>query len=165
MAVQFRPATTADLDALLPLVEEFHGLEKLPFDSQMDREVLLQLLIDNRLGQIILAVWEGETAGYTIITFGFSVEFRGRDAFIDELFVRPHLQGRGIGTRLLELAAEGCRAAGVKALHLEVDHTNSRAQALYTQFGFKDNQRYLLTRWIESSDIENLSESLKFAQS
>jgi len=37
---------------------------------------------------------------------------------------------------------------GISAVHLEVDHTNTVAQALYRKAGFVDHDRYLMTRWL-----------------
>jgi diamine N-acetyltransferase len=80
------------------------------------------------------------------VTIGYSIEFGGRDAFLDELFVSADSRGRGLGTRALEVAAEACREAGIVALHLEVDHANTAAQRLYRRHGFVDHDRYLMTR-------------------
>jgi ribosomal protein S18 acetylase RimI-like enzyme len=88
------------------------------------------------------------TAGYLVLTFGFSLEFGGRDALIDELYVRENFRGRGLGRASLVLAAEVCREEGIRALHLEVDRVNTRAQGVYRQAGFRDHDRYLLTKWL-----------------
>jgi ribosomal protein S18 acetylase RimI-like enzyme len=47
--------------------------------------------------------------------------------------------------RFLETA---CRALGISAVHLEVDHNTTSAQALYRKAGFVDHDRYLMTRWL-----------------
>ena len=45
--------------------------------------------------------------------------------------------------------AEGvCRGRGVRALHLEVERENTRAQSIYRRAGFVDHDRYLLTKWL-----------------
>ncbi len=41
-----------------------------------------------------------------------------------------------------------CLAEGIKALHLEVDHTNPRALELYQRSGFVEHKRHLMTRWL-----------------
>jgi diamine N-acetyltransferase len=84
--------------------------------------------------------------GYLVAVWGYSLEWHGRDAFVDELFVEPGRRGRGIGSRALELAQEECRRAGIRALHLEVERPNTRAQELYRRMGFRDHDRYLMTK-------------------
>lgn len=87
-------------------------------------------------------------AGYIVLTFGFSLEFHGRDAFVDELYVRNGYRGHGIGKASLRLVEEVCQKEGIKALHLEVDRQNLHAQNLYRKAGYKDHDRYLLTKWL-----------------
>ena len=99
------------------------------------------------------AVVEGEAAGaaasllgYLAVTFGWSLEWGGRDAFVDELYLAPSHRGGGIGRTAIALAEDACRAAGVRALHLEVERENARGRALYARAGFADTERLLLTR-------------------
>jgi ribosomal protein S18 acetylase RimI-like enzyme len=145
----FTPAQSADADLLVELVRAFYEFEHIPFDESDARAALLRLISDDRLGRVYLIRSGGEVIGYFVLTFGFSLEFKGRDAFVDELFLREEFRGRGIGRRALTFAEEQCRDAGVRALHLEVGRANINAQGLYRRAGFKDHDRYLMTKWIE----------------
>jgi hypothetical protein len=49
----------------------------------------MRALAEQDLGQVWVLVRDHQPAGYMVITFGYSLEFGGRDAFIDELFVEP----------------------------------------------------------------------------
>jgi GNAT superfamily N-acetyltransferase len=40
--------------------------------------------------------------GYIVLTFGYSLEYLGRDAFIDEFYLRESYRGRRWGRRTLE---------------------------------------------------------------
>jgi ribosomal protein S18 acetylase RimI-like enzyme len=91
---------------------------------------------------------EGEPVGYLVLTFGFSLEFHGRDALVDELYVRDAHRGRGAGSACMAHVEELCRDEGVRAVHLEVDHVNLRAKALYHRRGYEDHARHLLTKWL-----------------
>jgi GNAT superfamily N-acetyltransferase len=83
------------------------------------------------------------------VTFGFSLEFRGRNAFVDELFVREEHRGRGLGAAALAVAEEFCRGLGIAALRLEVERENPRAQELYEREGFRVHPRHILTKWLD----------------
>jgi GNAT superfamily N-acetyltransferase len=148
MQPTFRVAAGEDADALLAMMRELNEHEGMAFDEPKARAALAELIADERLGVAHLILFGGETAGYLVVTFGFSVEFGGRDAFVDELFVRQEFRGRGAGRAALGVAAEVCRARGVGALHLEVERANKPAQALYHKEGFLDHDRYLLTKWL-----------------
>jgi ribosomal protein S18 acetylase RimI-like enzyme len=146
MQAPFRPATRADEPTLLELMREFYRHEGMAFSEPAARSALRGVLDDPSRGRAILIELDGDVAGYLVVCFGWSLEFQGRDAFVDELYLRERFRGKGIGSRALEVAAELCRASGVRALHLEVERSNTRAQAVYRRAGFADREFYLMTR-------------------
>jgi GNAT superfamily N-acetyltransferase len=144
----FTLADAPDVKLLIELMREFYAFDHIPFDEAAARRALGQILQDRRFGVIHLIRVDGEAAGYIVLTFGFSLEFGGRDAFVDELYLRESFRGRGLGKASLELATEVCREEGINALHLEVERVNTKAQGIYRQAGFRDHDRYLLTKWL-----------------
>ncbi len=151
MSINYRIATISDLVIVLEMVQEFHQNESLPFDQKIDGGVLKDCLTDEELAQVWLIHEGSETIGYIILTLGFSLEYRGRDAFVDELYLRPNYRGRGIGTQTLAFAEEACRELGVQALHLEVDFENPDAQRFYHKVGYKLHKRFLMTKAVDAS--------------
>jgi ribosomal protein S18 acetylase RimI-like enzyme len=147
-AADLREATVADEDVLLGLMREFYTFERLAFDEARLRTALRTLFADPMLGRAWIITRGGEVAGYAVVTVCFSLEFAGRFALIDELYVREAFRGRGLGTRALELAANACRGLDVAAVRLEVDVWNERAMELYRRMGFELQERYLMSRWL-----------------
>lgn len=148
MEPSFRVANTSDTDALVELMRDFNAHERIAFDEREVRAVLAQLFANDAYGLACLILLGEEIAGYVVIAFGFSIEFRGRDAFVDELFVKDAFRGRGLGSAAIRFTEELCRRRGVRALHLEVERENTRAQSVYRRAGFADHDRYLLTKWL-----------------
>lgn len=148
METTFRFADAIDIDRLLPLIQDFYFFERLQYDEPRQRRLLSSLLADENLGRLILFETAGELLGYMVLGFGFSLEFRGRDCFVDELYVCPERRSKGIGREAIEFAAATCRKLGIKALHLEADHFNVRGHEFYKRMGFKDHERHLMTRWL-----------------
>lgn len=142
-------AGPGDEEALVALLPEFYREEHLPWDEAVARRALRPLLADRAFGAVLLLRAAGEPAGYLVLTWGYSLEFHGRDALVDELYLRPDHRGAGWGAALLGEAERVCREEGVRALHLEVDRRNDRARRLYERLGFRDHDRYLLTRWLQ----------------
>jgi GNAT superfamily N-acetyltransferase len=142
-------AVTLDDEAVLEeLMREFYAHESIDYDRSRSREAVRTLLADPALGRIWLFRVGDDVVGYTAVTVCYSLEFAGRYALLDELYVREGWRGRGIGARALELAAEACRELGVAAVRLEVDTWNTRAMALYERLGFDLQERYMMSRWI-----------------
>ncbi len=148
MAATFTLAGLADIDLLLELLQEFYVIEELPFEPSVAQQALQTLLQEPRYGLIHLIYVAGEVAGYVVLTFGFSLEFHGRDAWIDELYLRAAYRGQGIGKAALALMADICRREGIKALHLAVAHKNQRAQTVYQQAGYTAHDRDVMTQWL-----------------
>jgi ribosomal protein S18 acetylase RimI-like enzyme len=146
MQARFRLAGASDEATLLEMMREFYADARMEFTEPRARAALRGVLDDPEHGRAFVIEDADAAAGYLVITFGWSLEFHGRDAFVDELYVREAFRGRGLGRRALEVAAEQCRAAGVRALHLEVERSNTRAQAVYRGAGFVDRDNYLMTR-------------------
>lgn len=144
-----RCAAPTDLDLLLDLMRQFYAIDGYPFAPVVARGALADLIGDAALGRVWLILDGAVPVGYLAVTFGYSLEYGGRDAFIDEFFVRADARGRGLGTRALRFAIEECRHLGVRALHLEVEGGNARAEALYRAQGFGGNRRALLTRRLD----------------
>jgi ribosomal protein S18 acetylase RimI-like enzyme len=149
MPVRFSLAGPADEELVLSLMREFYAIEHLTFSEGPARSALRQILESHLHGAVAVMYAGEEVAGYLVLTFGFSLEFHGRDALMDELYVREAFRGRGAGTLSLAFAEELCRAEGIHALHLEVDRANDGAKRLYHRAGYEDHDRYLLTKWLE----------------
>jgi GNAT superfamily N-acetyltransferase len=141
-----RLAREADLDAVLAMLADFYAEEGYPVDRAEIVRVLARLIDDPELGRLWLILERGEVVGYVAICFGYSLEYHGRDAFVDDFYLCPAARGKGLGHRVLEVVEPACRDLGVRTLHLEVERDNPAAQALYRKRGFRDNDRLLLSK-------------------
>lgn len=148
MEVNFRVAASTDIETLLILMREYYEFDHLPFDEDAAQTALARFLDNQILGRMWLIQTGAETIGYVALTFGYSLEYHGRDAFIDEIYIRESHRGQGIGTKALTFAEEAACSLGVNALHLEVERENTKAQSVYRKFGFADHNRYLMTKWL-----------------
>jgi ribosomal protein S18 acetylase RimI-like enzyme len=148
MELEFRLTTAADIDVLMEFMRQFYAIDQYPLDESMTRTALEQLVGNHTLGRVWLITQDKEAIGYIAVTFGYSLEFHGRDAFIDELFVIASHRNQGVGTKAMQFALDSCTELGIHALHLEVERSNTAGQALYRKVGFKDQDRYLMTKRI-----------------
>lgn len=141
-------AQVTDMETCMQFMREYCAFDHLPFEEEARRRTFQQVQEDNTLGRLWLIIQEGTPIGYLAVTLGFSFEYGGRDAFIDEVYIRETYRGQGIGKHVLDFAEEQSRALGVRALHLEVERENVSAHNLYRKVGFLDHDRYLLTKYL-----------------
>jgi len=142
----FRHAASSDIDTILEFMQRLYAQDGLPFDEPMARRTLAGIVRDRSLGRVWMIGDGARPIGYMILTLGYSLEYRGRDAFVDELFIREDRRRQGIGRKAMQVLEQACRNLDVRALHLEVERPNVAAQALYRKFGFVDHDRYLMTK-------------------
>lgn len=143
--LELQVADESHLQLVLPLVRDYHAFEKVEM-TDADRVGALMPLLDAgaQLGRIWLVRSGDAVIGYGALCFGYSIEFRGRDAFVDELFIAEGWRGRGLGSRVVNRLKAEARALGIVALHLEVARTNDRARQMYEKWGFLARERYHL---------------------
>lgn len=144
MSASLHLAKPDDLERLDALVGAFHQEQGIELSETARRDGLLPLLEGIPHGAAYLIGPARAPIGYVIVTFGWSVEFGGMDAFIDEIYLRRAVRKRGIATEVLISLPKALAGAGVKALHLEVDRDNEDVQRIYARAGFKSRDRYML---------------------
>lgn len=144
MQPELRRATEADLEALLPLVTAYHEFEGIDSSEQQRRAALRYLLGEQDFGALWVIGCGHALAGYIALCKGYSIEFGGFDAFVDEFYLDPEYRGRGVGKAVLQLIGAEARALGIGALHLEVARDNDRARRLYRGAGFEAREKYVL---------------------
>jgi ribosomal protein S18 acetylase RimI-like enzyme len=152
--VTFREATAADVPDLLRMMKRLAlQAPALPFDERVVTQTWRQFFSSAEFGRAWLFSSGSELAGYVILTLGYSFEYRGREAFVDELYVEEKFRRRGVGRRAMEFVEERARELGVNAIHLEVDRVNDAASGLYRRAGYVDHDRYLMTKWLRQTEL------------
>jgi len=144
-AHEIGPLREDDLAEALDLMRVFYAHEAFDFDPESSGRMLRHLLAHPEVGAVFLAREGGQALGYLVLTRCYSLEFGGPFVLLDEIFVLPEAQGRGLGKRLLDTASAYCRASGSGYLRLEVQKKNLRALEVYRTYGFRTEDRFLLS--------------------
>jgi ribosomal protein S18 acetylase RimI-like enzyme len=144
--VSLRQAVPADLQRLLDMMEPFNDEEGVSWHRTEAAPLVAKLIDDRSLGAIGVVEHGGQIVGYAVVTWGFDLEWGGRDAFLTEIYLVPAARGRRIGVRALSLMEDVARAEGARALHLMVRPENRPAVKLYTGAGYSSPPRTLLSK-------------------
>lgn len=135
-----------DVALLLNLMEPFNLLEHTPWEPMAKERALRTLLADASLGVVGILAAADSPAGYFVLTWGYDLEWDGRDAFLTELFLIPPARGHGLGSQALEHAEALARQHGARALHLMARDENLVAQRLYARHGYVSPPRVFLSK-------------------
>ncbi|MCE7995027.1 MAG: GNAT family N-acetyltransferase [Roseivirga sp.] len=144
--IQFVQATNVDIPVILEFMEAFYAIDDYPFDGVTANENIQTFVQEEHLGRLWLLKSGAETVGYLALTFRFSFEYGGRDAFIDEFYLGKSHRNKGFGTTILKQLSLEAKALDIKALHLEVETHNEIGNKIYGKAGFKVNGRTLMTK-------------------
>jgi GNAT superfamily N-acetyltransferase len=134
--VQIRRATAADIELLVPLFDAYRQFYRRPSDPAAARRFLLER-VDMHQSAIFLAFSGGVAIGFTQLFPSFSSVGMARIFILNDLFVAPQARRRGIGSALLQAAAEYARSEAAIWLVLSTELTNTTAQSLYEKEGWK----------------------------
>ncbi|MEP2715209.1 GNAT family N-acetyltransferase [Pseudophaeobacter sp.] len=144
MSAALHLARPEHLEKLLTMVEAFHTEVGIGSTPELRRGGIEPLLDGIPYGVAYIIGPTRAPIGYIVVTFGWSVEFGGMDGFVDEIYIRPPVRGRGLASEVLIELPKTLAQAGIKALHLEVDRSNNAAQRLYQRTRFEPRDSYML---------------------
>jgi GNAT superfamily N-acetyltransferase len=74
--------------------------------------------------------------GVALVTLRSNVWYGGPVALLDELYVRPHRRGHGLGTAMIDRLLADATATGISAIEINVDESDVDAQRFYERQGF-----------------------------
>ena len=128
------------IEIITSMMKDFYAIDNYPIDIEITKKLFQDFISDENLGRCWLIYNDTEIVG----SFIFSFEYKGRIAFIDELYINENQRGKGIGKHIINFIKEQIPKLSLKLLYLEVEHHNENAQKLYIANGFEVHNRKIL---------------------
>src|SRR5919201_467105 len=132
-----RPATKADVPALLPLVRAYADFyESDPPEEGLAR-MCMALIDDPAVEGVLLAGCNGDGAvvGFAAMAWKWSSLRGAKVGYLEDLYVAPRARGSGLADALIAACAERAREGGAPALLWLTRPDNHRARAVYERVG------------------------------
>ena len=135
--IHIRPGVADDIPVILDLIHGLAEYEKArPEEVPVDEAVLRESLFGaTPAAEALLAEVDGATAGFALFFHNFSTWHGRRGLYLEDLFVRPAMRGRGIGRALLCELARIAMARGCARMEWAVLDWNTPAIAFYRSLG------------------------------
>ena len=138
MTLQFVPAEESDIPVIFEqarnLIDAYEDIDSIDYDKVL---AWVKRKIRNHICEYQCVIVDGERCGYYRLC---------ADGELDDLYVLPKFQNRGIGSHILNK----CIHISEKPVYLYVFIRNTRAIALYERFGFIYRESVGTTRAIMS---------------
>ena len=146
--VRIKAATPRDTAKLLKFIRAYYRFDRIPFDRKTLTSGLSRLLKDQSCGRAWFILSGRQTVGYLLLTFGFDLEFGGRQATVTDFYIDGRYRRKGFGCKALMQVEKFCSACGVETIELQVTRKNARALAFYKQLGFEAHDRIPMSKRI-----------------
>src|ERR1700687_1863748 len=136
MSLIIRRARPDEAGLVLSLVRELAEYEKLLHEVEATEAMIGEALFGSNVRLFCdIAEWNGEAAGFAVWFINFST-FSGRSGiYLEDLFVRPALRGKGSRKALLAHLARQCVANGWSRLQWSVLSWNTPSIEFYKSLG------------------------------
>lgn len=147
-----RYLTPGDRETFVAMAEEFyHSTAVLhPVPRENFEETFRQIMEGSPYLTGLMLVKDGQDAGYALLAMTYSNEAGGLCCWVDELYLRPPFQGKGLGTELFGFLER--ELPQVKRFRLEVTAVNQGAVRLYQRMGY-EKMEYL--QMVKESTVDS----------
>ena len=154
---EIQPATAADVPLILQLIRELAEYERAPNDVLATEEGLRDVLFGGKpAAHVLIGREEGEPVAFAVYFFNFSTWLGRAGLYLEDLFVRPELRGKGYGKALLVRLAEIAHERGCGRMEWAVLDWNDPAIQFYRKLGAKPMEEWTVYR-LTRDGIANLA--------
>lgn len=131
-----RDAHREDIALILSFIRDLARYEKLLHQVVATEEKLLESLFGGRrAAEVILAEIKAEPVGFALFFHNYSTFLGQQGLYIEDLFVRPHVRGLGIGRAMFAHIARMAKDRGCGRLEWWVLDWNEPAIKFYQSLG------------------------------
>lgn len=101
-----RFAEEKDIPLVLEFIKELADYEKLLHEVVATEEILKESLFERKVAEVVIGEYEGKPVGFALFFHNFST-FLGRPGiYLEDLYVKPEMRGKGFGKILLSFLAK-----------------------------------------------------------
>ena len=147
---EIRATTEADVPVILSLIRELAEYERAP-DAVVTTEAGLREVLfgAKRSAEVLLALENREAVGFAVYFYNFSTWLGRPGLYLEDLFVRPALRGKGYGRALLERLAQIAKDRGCGRMEWAVLDWNDPAIQFYRKLGAEPMEEWTVFRLTE----------------
>jgi GNAT superfamily N-acetyltransferase len=145
--LEIRTTTEADVPIILSLISELAEYEREPDAVVATEPGLREVLFGaNRSAEVLLALENGDAVGFAVYFYNFSTWLGRPGLYLEDLFVRPNVRGKGYGRALLERLAQIAQERGCGRMEWAVLDWNDPAIQFYRKLGAEPMNEWTVFR-------------------
>jgi GNAT superfamily N-acetyltransferase len=157
--LSIRPAAVTDVPVILQLICDLAAYERAPNEVTATKEQLVDVLFCKKPAAEVLLAFENETpVGFAVFFHNFSTWLGRPGLYLEDLFVKPEMRGKGYGRALLVDLARIAGERGCGRMEWAVLNWNDPAIQFYRKLGAKPMDEWTVFR-LTRDGIAKLAES------
>ncbi|MBU3133313.1 GNAT family N-acetyltransferase [Clostridium gasigenes] len=103
---KLRFAEIKDVSLILEFIRELADYEKMLHEVVTTEEVLIESLFERKMAEVIIGEYKNKPVAFALFFHNFST-FLGRPGtYLEDLYVKPEMRGKGIGKIMLSFLAK-----------------------------------------------------------
>jgi len=158
-SISIRPASPDDVPLVLEFIRELAIYERLEHEMQATTADLAAALFGaHPCAEVVFACLDGVPVGYALFFQTFSSFIGKPGIWLEDLFIRPQVRGRGTGRRLLAWLARTTLERGCARLDWAVLDWNAPSIAFYQGIGAVAQDDWITMR-VSGADLARLAAS------
>ena len=152
-----RDADKTDCGLILSFIKELAEYEKLLHEVKATEEILHRSLFSNQpYARVIIGEFQGQPVGYALFFNNFST-FTGRPGiYLEDLYVNPHMRGKGFGKSLLAYLAKLAHEENYTRVEWSVLNWNEPSIQFYRSIGASPMDGWTVQR-LHGQALENFA--------
>ena len=144
---RIRPATIADVPQILAFIRELAEYEKMLDEvAATEADLRLQLFGARPHAECVIAELGGRPAGFALFFHNFSTFLAKPGLYLEDLYVKPELRGKGVGKQLLAHLASLALRRGCGRVEWAVLDWNKPAIDFYQGIGAQMMESWKINR-------------------
>lgn len=156
--LKIKPAGEADVPLILSMIRGIAEYEKLLHEVVATEDVLRNSLFGkHKYAEVIIAYYKNEPAAFALFFHNFST-FIGRPGiYLEDLFVKPELRGKGIGEILLTYLGKLAIERNCGRIEWSVLDWNEPAIKFYEKLGARAMDEWTVFR-VNGESMQKLAD-------
>lgn len=144
---EIKKVTPSDIPLLLSLIKELAEYEKLSHEVVATEEILQQSFFGaNANTEAILGFCDQKPAAFAIYFYNFSSFLGRRGIYLEDLYVKETMRGKGLGEKMLRHIAKIAKEKNCGRLEWSVLNWNTPAIQFYQRMGAKPMDEWTVYR-------------------
>jgi len=103
---KLRFAVETDVPVILEFIKELADYENMSDDVVATEEILQESLFKRKAAEVIIGEYDGKPVGFALFFHNFSTFLGQAGIYLEDLYVKPHMRGKGLGKILLSYLAK-----------------------------------------------------------